>query len=352
MPRSLLALVVGALACATQRAPSTPLVPEGVPAAASEAVAPRGAAARGVVDYPSVTLRNEHLRVQIFLPDAREGFYRGPRFDWSGVIGRVDHAGHRFYAPLRDPHDPRVHDAISGPAEEFGMAAPMGFSEARAGESFVKIGVGLLRKDDRDEYAFDRAYEIIQPGEWTVEVASDRVRFEQSLTGERGWGYRYEKVVRLLPDRAALAIDHVLENTGEKAIDLDHYNHNFTIIDGVPYGPDYTVKFPFYTDSPTLVDELARHQGDRIVVERPLGERSLWFPVLQGGGSVADNAATVRNDATGASVAFQGDTPIARMVFWAVEAAACPEPFIDVEVPPGHEKRWSIQYTYRVDRSE
>jgi hypothetical protein len=344
MPRALLALVAWALACANQGGPSAPLVSDGVPAAA--AVAPRTDAARGAVDYPSVAIHNEELRVELYLPDARSGFYRGPRFDWSGVIKRVEHAGHRFYAPLYAVHEPHVHDAISGPAGEFGMVSPIGFDEALPGESFVKIGVGLLRKGDRDTYAFDEPYEFVRVGDWRVDATADQVRFSQTLTGERGWGYRYTKVVRLVPGRPELAIDHVLQNTGDKTIDVDHYNHNFTVIDGTPYGPDYTVIFPFSAPTPRSIGGLAELRGDRITAHRPLGDRSLWAPVLEGGGTAADNAATIRNDKTGASVRFQGDAPITRMVFWAVEAAVCPEPFIALLVPPGQERRWSIHYTF------
>ena len=66
--------------------------------------------------------------------------------------------------------------------------------------------------------------------------------------GERGWAYNYKKRIEL--DGAGFAIGHRLENTGEKTIDINHYNHNFTSIDGVPYGPDYSVIFPFAAKEP------------------------------------------------------------------------------------------------------
>lgn len=101
-------------------------------------------------DYPRVELENGELTASLFLPDARRGYHRGTRFDWSGIVERVEHAGHVFYAPLHADHDPYRHDSVSGPAEEFAMFDPMGFSEAAEGESFVKIGVGLLRKGAAD----------------------------------------------------------------------------------------------------------------------------------------------------------------------------------------------------------
>ena len=112
------------------------------------------ASAQQRTEYPMLELKNEQLRVVLYLPDAEAGFYRGVRFDWSGIIERVEYAGHRFYGLWRTPHDPAGNDYISGPAEEFGMDNPMGFAEAKEGEYFVKIGVGLLRKNEREKYFF------------------------------------------------------------------------------------------------------------------------------------------------------------------------------------------------------
>ena len=33
---------------------------------------------------PTATIANDQLRASIYLPDAKAGYYRGTRFDWSG----------------------------------------------------------------------------------------------------------------------------------------------------------------------------------------------------------------------------------------------------------------------------
>ncbi len=303
----------------------------------------------GETEYPGLELANDEITVSLYLPDAENGFYRGTRFDWSGIIERVEYLGHSYYAPLYTSHDPTVHDSISGPAQEFGMYNPMGFAEASAGETFIKIGVGLLRKGESDEYLFHGDYEIARVGEWQVQHGDNWVDFHQELSDENGWGYRYHKRIELVPGRPELAIFHRLENTGEKTIDLDNYNHNFTIIDDVPYGPDYSVEFPFATDEPKPVNDLAWYRGNAIEVDRPLGENSLWALLLKDGGGADYNAATVRNDKTGASVSFKGDAPITHFIFWAVERAACPEPFISINIAPGKAQEWVSHYTFEVD---
>src|SRR4051812_31996822 len=82
---------------------------------------------------PSVEISNGTITATIHLPDAKAGFYRGTRFDWSGVVGQLTFAGHTFYGPWFTKRDPAVRDfiydgadivagpqsAITGPVEEF-----------------------------------------------------------------------------------------------------------------------------------------------------------------------------------------------------------------------------------------
>lgn len=300
-------------------------------------------------DFPGARLANGEIEVSVHLPDAERGYYRGTRFDWSGIIEHVDYRGHRFYAPLHAEHDPYRHDSVSGPADEFAMFHPMGFAEAGAGDSFVKIGVGLLEKGTSDEYLFHGEYRLRRAGTWRIEQGGDWISFEQVLDGERGWAYRYRKTIRLPAGEPGFVIDYRLENSGARSVDINHYNHNFTLIDGTPYGPDYAVEFAFATDEPKSINDLAWFRDGAIEVERPLGDRSLWTELYKGPGRIDYNTATVRNQITGAAVSFDGDAPIERMVFWAVERAACPEPFIRIRLDPGETTTWSSAYRFSAD---
>jgi hypothetical protein len=297
--------------------------------------------------YPKLELENSEISVSIYLPDPVHGYYRGARFDWSGMIEHVDTRHHRFYAPLHTTHDPLRHDCVCGPAEEFAMSDPMGFDEAAPGESFLKVGVGLLKKNDDSEYVFNGDYDIIRAGDWDIEYGPHRVDFFQDVVGERGWAYRYLKTIRLVPGTPELIIAHRLENSGTKNINIDNYNHNFSLIDGLPYGPDYRVEFPFTTTIPIGINERAWFRGNAIEVPKPLGDSSLWIPLFEGDGRADYNHAVVEHVPSGAAVEFTGDAPVTRMVFWAMERAACPEPFIRVQLAPGQPKEWSSTYQFR-----
>ena len=311
----------------------------------------RSAAAEPEVgaDYPMLQLVNGDIAMRLYLPDAETGFYRGTRFDWSGIIERVTYKGHRFYAPWRTPHQPEGHDYVSGPAEEFAMRGPMGYDEAAPGKSFVKIGVGLLERIDEKRYRFFGKYKLLRAGEWTISSGGDWVEFKQDFVGERGWAYRYTKRISLGEEEPTFAIYHKLENTGSKAIDINHYNHNFTSIDGVPYGSDYSITFPFSADEPkALRDEIAWYRENRIDVVKPLGEQSVRVN-MRGPGGVEHNACTIRNNKTGAEVSFQGDVGISEFRFWAKETAACPEPFVQLQIEPGAAEEWTWTYTLSAD---
>src|ERR1700675_1583333 len=91
-------------------------------------------------DAPQTVLKNDRLRMVVYLPDPEKGYYRGPRFDWSGVVGKVEFAGHTLFGEWKDGHDPETHDDLCGTAEEFGNKTPLGYDDAKTDAAFYKIG--------------------------------------------------------------------------------------------------------------------------------------------------------------------------------------------------------------------
>ena len=61
---------------------------------------------------PEAEINNGVLKAQLYLPDAQKGFYRGTRFDWSGVIGSLEYQGHQYYGPWFTKYDPAVRDFV------------------------------------------------------------------------------------------------------------------------------------------------------------------------------------------------------------------------------------------------
>lgn len=308
-------------------------------------------ATRPAAQYPSVSISDGAVTLSMYLPDAARGFYRGPRFDWSGMISRVEYRGHTWFGPWKAAHNPTGVDDVVGPAEEFGMDSPLGYADAAPGETFIKIGVGRLVKPADQEYFFARRYDMAAAGEWQVESHADRVVFRQALADDRGWGYAYVKEVALLRDAPGFEIRHELRNTGTKPMDTDVYCHNFIIIDDRPVGPDYVVSFPFAPKATTdkHLHGLVEISGNEIRLKGNLGGKTIWAP-LDGYRGAGDNSVTVRNIAAGAGISITGDRPPARWVLYGAGLALCPEPFVALKVAPGETARWTGRYVLIVDK--
>ena len=72
------------------------------------------------------------IEATVYLPDAKAGYYRGTRFDWSGAVARLRWNKHEYFGEWFERHDPVLHDGITGPVEEFltGDSA-LGYDEAK-----------------------------------------------------------------------------------------------------------------------------------------------------------------------------------------------------------------------------
>jgi hypothetical protein len=184
---------------------------------------------------PQTTIANARIRATLYLPDAQAGYYRGTRFDWSGVVSSLEWKGHTYFGQWFERYDPKLHDAITGPVEEFlTNDAGLGYDEAKPGDSFVRIGVGAVRKPDETEYRRFSTYDIVDPGTWTLTRGSDWTEFVHELRDTRGYAYIYRKKLRLVDD--TLVLEHHLKNTGRKTIATSVYDHNFFMLDGESTG--------------------------------------------------------------------------------------------------------------------
>jgi hypothetical protein len=313
---------------------------------------------------PEANLTNGLLRVRLYLPDAKTGFYRGTRFDWSGVIGGLEYAGHNYYPQWFQRSDPSVRDfiyagadlvagpctAITGPAEEFvTQGQALGFDQAKAGGTFIKIGVGVLRKPEDAKYDPFRLYPIQDGGKWTITHRPGAIEFRHELADpSTGYAYEYRKTVSLIGDTPQMVLDHCLRNTGTRLIQTSVYNHNFLYLDRQAPSPEVslTVPFPIRT-SPPPGSRLAEVRGNHITFAQPLtGEDRVYLDLQGFGPEPKDYDFRIENRSVGAGVRITADRPLARAALWAIRAPLSIEPFIDMTIEPGAEFTWRIQYEY------
>jgi hypothetical protein len=308
---------------------------------------------------PQAEISNTLVHVKLYLPDAQHGFYRGTRFDWSGVVADLQYKGHSYYGPWFTATDPTVSDfiykgseivagpcsAITGPVEEF--ATPVGFDEAKGGGTFLKVGVGVLRKPDDAAYSAYRLYEIVDGGKWSVKKSADTIEFTQELRNTTsGYGYVYHKKLSLLAGKPVMVIEHSLKNTGSLAIHTSVYDHNFLVLDKQPTNAGFAITFPFnVTANPAPDKALAEIEKNKLLYRKTLtGEDRVYFSIE--GFSPDDYRIHIDNTNVHAGMTITGDRPLAKMSLWSIRSVIAVEPFIDISLEPGSQSTWKYNYEY------
>jgi hypothetical protein len=311
-------------------------------------------------NFPQATISNGLITAKVFLPDPVRGYYRSTRFDWSGAVNSLEYEGHNYYGIWYDGIDPKVINkdfpdgrivngppgALWGPVNEF--QTPLGWDEAKPGGTFVKIGVGVLR---RGEGKYNRfvAYDIVDSGKWTVKKHKDSIDFQQEVSDpSSGYAYMYRKTVRLVKGKPNMVIEHSLRNTGQKEIKSNVYNHNFLVLDKQTPGPDFTFKVPFDIKPFRPPDpSLAEVRGNQVVLMKPLsGSEEVAMPFRGFSEEAKDNEAIIENHKVGAGLKITGNRPLMMDVFWCVRTVLAVENYIAVDIKPGAEFTWNDMYEY------
>jgi hypothetical protein len=298
--------------------------------------------------YPKVLISNGAVNAVVYLPDAKNGYYRSTRFDWSGVVGCLSYKGHNYFGQWFPHYNPMISDAITGPVEEFRSSeGALLYNEAKPGELFVKPGVGVLRRVDNSPYEYPTTYPLIDPGKWKVKTSHSGVVFTQHLQSKLGIAYVYTKNLRLDKKAPVLLLEHALKNTGKKTIETDVYDHDFFMLDGTPTGPDISVHFGFVPQAVKPLQHGGTISGNELTYERELQPRESVFSFLTGfSDKVSDYDMKVENRKTGAGVEQTSDSPISNFNFWSIRTTVCPEAYIHLSIPPGHTAHWTIRYRF------
>jgi hypothetical protein len=293
------------------------------------------------MNCPVTEISSQYLRVKLYLPDQKKGYYRATRFDWSGIILSLEYNGHQFSGPWFDKYDPDIHDAICGPVDEF---APVGYDVANMGDEFLKIGIGTLRKSSDDFQRFG-LYQIVNPGKWEIVRNNNRIVFRHVLESAF-YSCVYTKTVSLSNDKPMLTLDCSLKNMGEQPLEPNVFNHNFFVIDRQITGPDTKIYFPFNpegawrdADSPVVIcnNEIGftRHL---------LKDESVCMRNMQGFNPDENYRFKIENHAAKAGLHIAGTRQPFKIAFWGSYLTVCPEAFIKLSVSPQKEFIWSNCY--------
>ena len=288
-----------------------------------------------------IEIKNDTLKITLHAPDGEKGYYRGTRFDWAGVFRSIEYKGCNYTEEWFESYSPVMHDAVCGPAEEF---SPIGLDDARPGEPFLKIGVGVLEKM---EGAYDRfkLHNIIDLGRRTLCVAENAAVFGHFIDSE----YEYIKEITITGENS-FRISHSLKNTGRKPLKGDVYNHNFFTLGLLETRESRQLDFPFKPEGDWRAEySEVGFAGSGIRFTRTLqkGESVFTGNLHQEGCGLngSPNAFKLCERQTGRGVEAACSEPMTKAVFWSNHRIACIEPYIDFCIAPGETFEFDIEYT-------
>jgi len=282
-----------------------------------------------------IVLSRNGLRITLAQPGR---YYQGTRFDWSGVFCGIECNGNVYCDKWFDVEDPLRHDNVCGPSEEF--FGCLGYDSAKIGDGFLKVGVGLLKKDSDAPYDWFHRYEILDPGRRNVEIGLDSAVFTHEMPGV----YSYVKTVELTgPD--SFRISHSLTTVGR--MHLTQYCHNFFTFGLKSVGAERSVEFA------VPLSGIEMRCGEPYCNKIDFDSNRVWVKdtILPGEKCYLDNICASPSEAYGfvlkagdSSVQVGCTLPMAASVLWSNNRVFCPEPYVDLETVPQVPLEWNIDY--------
>lgn len=286
-------------------------------------------------------LKNNTIEIEIDLPLEN---YNSSRFDWTGKIVAVKYKG-CYVSGVEVLNEDDTTKIGKGFYNEFGFKTPVGYSEAKIGEWFHKIGVGLLKKE-HDVFIFGRKYEI-KPAHFIVSTRLNALIIECKSEIVNGYSYHLKKEISLTEN--GFFINYYLKNTGDKTIRTDEYNHNFIAINNEFIGSDYILKFPFEI-KPELFEENVNPEEKVELLENEIKFNDspnvpFFFSNLSGDENSDANWELI-NTTTKLGINEIGSFKTAKVNVWGCKHVISPELYFEFTIEPDKELEWSR--TYRI----
>ncbi|MFZ4484555.1 MAG: hypothetical protein ACOYOL_11315 [Chthoniobacterales bacterium] len=302
----------------------------------------------------SKVLRSENVRVEIVDPAVENRCSPVPRFTPVAAVLRATVDGLEYlFDPLAQglfvPGKLTDSD-VAGLWSEFDLdtpGGPPGFSQAKPGEGFLKVGVGVLKRPDSEGYYFARNYEILSPAKTTVAWEKDGAVFRQTSEGTSGYAYDLDAAVKL--EGKTITVSWELENTGERPLTTVQYSHNCFAFDGRTVGPGYTLSFPYDFTAKGLNPE--QEQAGRSIVFKTRIPTYVNAVVDYPPDYKGPNAAELRHEETGQFVKVTTSIPGQKTAIHARHYYLNPEQFVEISLKPGEKKRWVRTYEFGLGKA-
>ena len=143
-------------------------------------------------------------------------------------------------------------------------------------------------------------------------------------------------------------IEHVLKNTGSRAIRSSVYNHNFLVFGNQAPGPDLVTRTAYEIKSEhPPAKEIGAIRGKELVFLKTLDNKERLVTSLTGfGSSPSDFDFQVEQRGAGSGVRITGDHALQDVSVWSIRTVFALEPFVALNIEPGAETKWTLTYDY------
>jgi hypothetical protein len=291
-----------------------------------------------------ILLKSSRLAVEIAAPGTA---YRGCRFDWNGFVTQVTLDGaHSFCVP--ESYTPGKGTGGIGLCNEYTHDVFAGYPEARVGDAFPKLGIGLVKRQDEGPYNVFMPQEIAALFPVSVSSSASEARFVVEPLDCRGLAVREEKVLRV--EDNALTITSRMENTGTRPMLVYEYMHPFLGIDRQPIGPDYVVTLPYAVDlapTPRIWEPgVLRIEGQTVGFNRPPTSASDFYIRPQGAVKTGQAQWELRLQSSGVGLREVDDFSPHHLSIWGVMHVISLEVFVEINLQPGEEQTWTRRFEF------
>lgn len=287
-----------------------------------------------------IKLNNSILGIEIAEPYT---VYNGPRFDGSGIITKIEFNKHSFCEV--EQRNPTKGSGGIGFCNEFGIDKPIDYSITKIGESFPKIGVGLVTKESEKPYDFFAPAKVVLSTVINETVNEESYEISTSIKNDFNYDITLTKTISLRESK--LVIDYHLQNNGNNVIKTNEYNHNFIGVDHDNIGQNYELTmFNLLAVEKTVGEFEVKAKESKHIISWNKEPKGDFYAKAIKTDKVNNCNWELVNYKYKVGVRECSNFEISKIALWGCNHVVCPEVFIDLEVKPNQTMTWSRIYVF------
>ena len=210
--------------------------------------------------------------------------------------------------------------------------------DSAVGEEYLKVGVGVLRRTEKPWRIVDE--QRVQGLPASLSACEDAAVFECLSPMVNGYAYREKRTLQL--KEGVLRQEIEMENTGEKALDISEYCHNFVSLGGIPTDETHRLELFGAQLQPTAAGSVLQRAECGAVWTGPVS--SSFSSECDVTGPAQPLAWRLTSSRTSASIAEALEFAPSSVYLWGTEYCVCAEVYKGLLIQPGQTARWSREW--------